>query len=560
MTTGVANGGEMNAMTNGNGPQGAHDKHIRTIVIVGGGTAGWMAAAALRTAVRRDLCRIILVESDEIGTVGVGEATIPPMKRFNRFLGISENDFVRQTQATFKLAIQYVDWTRIGHSYFNPLGGLGFSESAEVQAGSLPQMFKYLLKQAVDGQEPDLDEVCLCGSAALSNRFGHPRNSPEARYDYAYQFDAVLYAKYLRSFAEARGVERVEGKIVDVALRGENGFIDAVVLQSGQRIEGELFLDCSGFRGLLIGQALKVPYEDWSHWLPCDRAWAVPCESVHPLVPYVRATAREAGWQWRIPLQHRLGNGYVFSSKFISEDKAAETLLSHLDGRPLAEPRLLRFTTGRRQLSWVKNCVSVGLSSGFLEPLESTSIHLIQEAVMRLIKFFPDRDFGPLMIQEYNRTMATGYEYIRDFIILHYCATEREDTEFWRYCKYMSVPDRVRLKIEMFRKHGHVLMEPGEGFGARPWMTVLYKQAGIVPESYPPLASTFDEAAMDAEMAKIRSAVRQTVGAMPTHEEYIARNCAAMPATVPGRPNEAAAWTVGVDSPHSDRPKLDMAT
>jgi tryptophan halogenase len=530
------------------------DKQIRTIVIVGGGTAGWMAASALRVAVPGNLCRIILIESDEIGTVGVGEATVPPIKRFNRFLGINENDFVRNTQATFKLAIQYVDWTRIGHSYFNPLGGLGFSESAEVQAGALPPMFKYLLKQVVDGHDPNLDEFCLCGSAALSNRFGHPKNCPEARYDYAYQFDAVLYAKYLRSYAEARGVERIEGKIVDVALRAENGFIDAVILESGKHIEGQLFIDCSGFRGLLIGQALKVPYVDWSHWLPCDRAWAVPCESVPPLLPYVRSTAREAGWQWRIPLQHRIGNGYVFSSRFISEDKAAETLLSNLDGAPQGTPRLLKFTTGVRKEAWSKNCIAVGLSSGFIEPLESTSIHLIQEAVMRLVKLFPDRDCGPLVTQEYNRHMLTGYEYIR-----HYHATEREDTEFWRYCKYMSVPDRLRLKMEMFRKHAHVLMNPGEGFGARPWMTVMYKQ-GIVPESYPPLASAFDDDVMAAELAKVRSGVRQTVGAMPTHEEFIARNCAAMPVTARAPTNEMAAWTVGIGSPRGDRSKLDMAT
>lgn len=485
-----------------------------------------MAAAALRSKIRRDLCDVILIESDEIGTVGVGEATIPPIKVFNRFLGIAENDFVRGTQATFKLAIQYVDWRRLGHSYFNPLSGLGFNESGGL--GGLPIVYQYLLKLVAEGRDPDLDDVCLCGTAARSNRFGHPENNPNIKYDYAYQFDAALYARFLRAHAERHGVQRVEGKIVDVALRGEDGFIDSVVLESGQRIDGELFIDCSGFRALLSGQALKVPYQDWSHWLPCDRAWAVPCESVHPIVPYTRSTAREAGWQWRIPLQHRLGNGYVFSSKFIDEDKAVDTLLANLDGAPQATPRLLRFTTGCRKESWTRNCVSIGLSSGFLEPLESTSIHLIQASILGLITLFPDRDFGPLLIEEYNRRVASNFEWIRDFIILHYHVTEREDTAFWRYCRHMSIPDGLRLKLETFRKHGHVLMQPGEGFGPRPWMTVMYKQ-GIVPENYPPFAHAFDGGEMHTRLARTRSSVQQAVARMPTHEDFIARNCAAMP-------------------------------
>src|SRR5579871_5055544 len=437
----------MSVTMNGGAPNCAPDKHIRKIIIVGGGTAGWMTAAVLSAGGKPDLCKIVLIESDEIGTVGVGEATVPPIRQFNRLLGIDENDFVRHTQATFKLAIQYVNWRRMGHAYFNPLGALGFSESIGLGGGALglAPLFQYLLKLAVDGREPDLDAICLCGTAARSNRFGRPQNVDSGKYDYAYQFDAVLYARFLRSYAEARGVERVEGKVVDVALRGEDGFIDAVVLQSGQKIDGELFIDCSGFRGLLIGQALKVPYQDWSHWLPADRAFAVPCESVRPLVPYTRSTAREAGWQWRIPLQHRMGNGYVFSSKFIDEEKAAETLLANLEGRPLAEPRLLKFTTGCRTEAWRKNCVAIGLSSGFLEPLESTSIHLIQQSILKLLQLFPDRNFGPLLIEEYNRRVIGMFDWIRDFIILHYHVTEREDTEFWRYCKYMSVPDRLRL-------------------------------------------------------------------------------------------------------------------
>jgi tryptophan halogenase len=523
-------GGTMNATTNGGVANRAPDKLIRKIVIVGGGTAGWMAAAALGFATG-GLCRIVLVESDEIGTVGVGEATIPPIRAFNRYLGIDEPDFVRNTQASFKLAIQYIDWRRSGHSYFNPFGAMGFSALAEGPATDLPPLFQYLVKLAADGQKPDLDDFSLCSAAARCNRFGRPADAKELPYIYAFHFDASLYAKYLRAYAEGRGVERVEGKVADVVLRPQDGFIDAVVLESGQRIEGELFIDCSGFRSLLAGQALKVPYEDWTHWLPCDRALAAPCESAGPLLPYTRSTAREAGWQWRIPLQHRIGNGYVFSSKFISEDKAADTLLSNLDGAALGTPRLLKFTTGRRKAAWTKNCVTVGLSSGFIEPLESTSIHLIQTSIMQLIKLFPDRNFGPLIIQEYNRSMMSEFETVRDLIILHYHATEREDTEFWRTCKHMSVPDTLRFKIEMFRQHGHVSTSQGEGFGAKPWLTVMYNQ-GVVPESYHPLVGALDDGEMRTELAKVRSGIRQTVERMPSHEEFIARYCAAI--SVPG--------------------------
>jgi tryptophan halogenase len=504
------------------------DHHIRKIVIVGGGTSGWMAAAALRTKTRRELCEIVLVESDEIGTVGVGEATIPTIKEFNRSLSIDENDFVRNTQGTFKLGIENVDWGRLGHVYFNPLGELGFSAAASGGGlNELPPLFQYLLKLVVTGRTPDLAEYSLCSAAARSNRFDRP-SSKELVYSYAFHLDASLYAKYLRAHAEKRGVERVEGKVADVRLNGESGFIEAVVLESGQRIGGDLFIDCSGFRGLLIGQALKVPYEDWSHWLPCDRALAVPCESKTPPVPYTRSTAREAGWQWRIPLQHRIGNGYVFSSKFISADKAAETLLANLDGPLLDEPRLLKFTTGRRKQAWVKNCVAIGLSSGFVEPLESTSIHLIQTSITNLVKMFPDRDLGRLVQEEYNHRFTTGFDWLRDFIILRYHATEREDSELWRYCKHMSVPDTLAYKIEMFRKHGHVFINPGEGFGARPWMNAMYNQ-GIRPERYPSIIDGVEDLAIRAELAKVRSGIKQAVEQMSRHDDYIAMNCAATP-------------------------------
>ncbi|HEY3637638.1 MAG TPA: tryptophan halogenase family protein [Rhizomicrobium sp.] len=516
----------MNETMNG-GAEAAPDKHLRKIVIVGGGSAGWMTAAALCVATKRENCQLVLVESDQIGTIGVGESTVPPIKDFNWFLGINEKDFVVSTQASFKLAIQYVDWTRIGHVYFNPLEGLGFSELAGGNADlTIPAVYQYLLKLAVHGHSLDLKDYSMCSTAAGYNRFDHPKNAQGSTFAYAYQFDASLYAKNLRLYAEHRGVERIEGKVADVVLRPEDGFIDSIILQSGQRIDGDLFIDCTGFRALLIGETLKIPYEDWSHWLPCDRALAVPCRSTGPLLPYTRATAREAGWQWRIPLQHRTGNGYVFSSKFIDEQKAADRLLANLDGEALDSPRLLKFTTGRRKEMWTKNCVAIGLSSGFIEPLESTSIHLIQEGIMRLVKLLPDRDFSPLIIREYNGHIAGLFEWIRDFIVMHYHATEREDTEFWRYCKYMSVPDKLRFRMEMFRKHGHISIDPSEGFRARPWMTAMYNQ-GVVPQSYPPLTDMFDDHVMRTEAAKLREGVLRTVQQMPSHEEYIAHNCKA---------------------------------
>jgi tryptophan 7-halogenase len=330
--------------------------------------------------------------------------------------------------------------------------------------------YQYLLKVLVDGGDPDFGEYSLCSMAARENRFDRPQNVPDAVYAYAFQLDASLYAKYLRDYAEHHGVKRIEGRIVDVPLNGENGFIDAVVLQSGQRIEGDLFIDCSGFHGLLIGKMLKVPYIDWTHWLPCDRAWAVPCESGSRTTPYTRAIAREAGWQWRIPLQHRSGNGYVFSSKFTTEERAREVLLSNLEGRPLAEPRLLKFAAGQRQDAWVKNCVALGLASSFLEPLESTSIHFVHVYLDRLVRQFPDRDCSPLLSGDFNRSVFPGVEAARDFIILHYKVTEREDTEFWRYCKNVSVPESLASKVEMFQKYGRFSIDPTMGSGSdRGW-------------------------------------------------------------------------------------------
>ncbi|MDE2184560.1 MAG: tryptophan 7-halogenase [Alphaproteobacteria bacterium] len=499
-----------------------NDRRLRKIVIVGGGTAGWMAAAALSVVVRPKNCEIILIESDEIGTVGVGEATIPPIMLFNRLLELDENDFIRNTQGTFKLGIQFVDWLRPGHSYMHPFGRYG----GDFEAVPFHQ---HWLRLNAAGEPTHLDAYSLTATAALSGRFDRPpanANPIFATYSYAYQFDASLYARYLRGHAERRGVRRVEGKIVEVRQRADDGFIDNVLLARGEEIAADFFIDCSGFRGLLIEQTLKTGYEDWSNWLPCDRAAAVPCENAGPPQPYTRSTARSAGWQWRIPLQHRIGNGYVYQSTMISDDEAAATLLANLDGKPRAEPRFLRFTAGRRRKAWNKNCLSLGLAGGFLEPLESTSIHLVQTGITRLLTLFPDRDFDPTTIDEYNRRAAFEYEGVRDFLVLHYNATERDDTPFWSYCRHMEQPESLKRKVEFFRRHGRLSLHPSELFRDASWLAVLLGQ-GITPDRYDPLADSSDLPAVRVALANLRTTIRELVGRMPSQSDYIARFCRA---------------------------------
>jgi tryptophan 7-halogenase len=504
-----------------------NDSRLRNIVVVGGGTAGWMAAAALSRAIGFPIS-IQLIESDDIGTVGVGEATVPHLRSFNNSLQIDEVEFVRAVRGTFKLGIQFVDWGRIGDRYVHGFGTIGHDYR------SLP-FHQYWIKLHHQGKAHPLDAYSLNTAAAPAGKFMSgatdvPPGSPLSQVAYAYHFDAALYAQYLRRYAEARGVKRIEGEVVDAQLRngngGEDGFIESVTLKSGARIYADLFVDCSGFRGLLIEQALRTGYEDWTHWLPCDRAVAVPSEKSSPATPYTRATARSAGWQWRIPLQHRTGNGYVYSSPHLSDDEAAATLLRHLDGKALAEPRQLRFTTGRRRQMWNRNCVALGLASGFLEPLESTSIYLIQSGIARLIEMLPDVHMSPILRDRYNSQAAFEIERIRDFLILHYHATERRDSELWKYCGAMSIPASLADNIGLFRHSGRFYRDHDEMFALTSWVQVMIGQ-GIVPAGHHPLV----DAVPDAELLKLAESVRNVVAscvaAMPTHEQFIDRYCKA---------------------------------
>lgn len=496
---------------------------LKSIVIVGGGSAGWMTAAALSDAVGQS-CAITLIESEAIGTVGVGEATIPPIRHFNRRLGIDEATFVRETQGSYKLGIQFVDWGKLGHSYFHPFGQYG------AEFDSVPFYHHWMRESLAGRTSGPIDDFSMCWAMAKAGKFTHP--SPDRRliqstFDYAYHFDAGLYAAFLRRFSEARGVVRKEGRVIDVSLRGHDGFIEAVTLDDGTRITGEFFIDCSGFRGLLIEEALAAGYDNWQHWLPCDRAVAVPCERGE-FTPYTRSTAREAGWQWRIPLQHRTGNGYVHCSQFISEDKAADVLLANLDGKALADPRPLRFVTGKRREFWKKNCVAIGLSAGFMEPLESTSLHLIQYGILRLIALLPDAAMSPLLAREYNAQTSVEYERIRDFLILHYKASERDDSELWRYCAAMPIPDSLQYKIDHFREHGMLVADGHELFANPSWIAVYLGQ-GIVPSRAPALARMREHVPVAERLAQIRAAMDEAVAAMPAHGEFIARHCAAPP-------------------------------
>jgi tryptophan halogenase len=499
------------------------------IVIVGGGTAGWMTAAAFASVYGPKLRNIRLIESSEIGIVGVGEATLPHIRFFNRRIGIDERELMAHTQATFKLGIEFKDWARLGDSYIHPFGAYG-SRIAGVP------FHQYWLRQRAAGDASSIEDYSLPIVASRMNRFALPSEDPSAvmsTFGYAFQFDASLYATYLRGFAEKRGVQRTDGKIVDVKLKPEDGWIESVQLADGSVVTGDLFIDCSGFRGLLIEQALKTGYDDWTRWLPCDRAAAVPCESHGELTPYTRATAREAGWQWRIPLQHRTGNGYVYASNFISDDEAASKLLTRLDGKPQADPRFLRFTAGRRRKTWSRNCVAIGLSGGFLEPLESTSIYLIQIAITTLIDYLTDRPaaggkFDERVVDAFNRWIEMEYDRVRDFLILHYHATERDDTPLWNYCRSMSVPDSLIHKMELFRERGHVITYKDGLFLEPSWLAVYFGQR-VMPRGHDGRADSLDAAKVAAELERVRVQVMTAAARMPHHQDFIQQYCPAAP-------------------------------
>ncbi len=494
---------------------------IRSVVIVGGGTAGWMAASVLAKAFGRAF-DISLIESEEIGIVGVGEATIPQIRHINNFLDIDETDFLKATQGTFKLGIEFNDWGRLGDRYMHAFGDIGMTLG-------LTPFHHYWLRAKAAGKGGSLWDYSINYQIAIRDRFAMLDRVGASRLTgtrHAFHFDAGLYARFLSARAQAAGVRRVEGQIVDVRLRPADGFIEGVTLEGDRRVDGDFFIDCSGFRGLLIEGALKAGYEDWAHWLPCDRAVAAPCAHGGRLRPYTQASARQSGWQWRIPLQHRVGNGHVYACRFISDDEAAAVLKANLEGELLAEPRLLRFTAGMRNRHWVKNCVSLGLASGFLEPLESTSIHLIQAGVSRLVSMFPDRHFDPALIGEFNRQSRFEFERIRDFIILHYHANERTDSAFWIERRETIVPEALQAKIELFCKAGRIYREHEELFTEAAWLQVLIGQ-NVAPERYHPLADGLGEDQLDGFLGDMKTLIDRAAAAAPSHGDHIRRNCAA---------------------------------
>ena len=474
-----------------------------------------MAAAAIARTLG-DLIELTLVESDVIGTIGVGESTIPPLVTFNRLLGINEAEFMRATNATFKLGILFDHWKDVGECYFHSFGTTGKDHwSAGFQ--------HFWLRGIERGHDQPYDDYCLELIAARHGKFAQ---LPDDRINYAYQLDSTLYAKFLRGIAEAGGCRRLEGKIAEVELDGETGDVASLLLDNGTRIKGDLFLDCTGFRALLIGQALGVGHDDWTHWLPCDAAIALQTQSVGPPVPYTRAIAHDAGWQWRIPLQHRVGNGIVYCSRYLERDVALERLLGNVEGEVLTDPNFLRFGAGVRQKQWHRNCIAVGLSGGFMEPLESTSIHLIQRAVLRLIRMLPLHEISARDVAEFNDQQMTDVLQIRDFLILHYKATERRDSDFWRYCRAMPIPDSLEQKMELFRETGRVFRKNEELFVENSWVQVMMGQ-GIMPRAYHPIAAKLTDGELAQLLGNIREAVSRTASSLPAHGDYVAQYCGA---------------------------------
>jgi tryptophan halogenase len=493
---------------------------IRKIVVVGGGTAGWMTAAALSKALDSADYQIQVIESKQVSTVGVGESTIPSMAEFNKFIGLDERKFIRESQATFKLGIEFVNWKQIGESYIHPFGEYG------IEISSVP-FHHYWLRMKATGQDQPLASFSLEAQAIKAGRFvqrtgiDHPKLRNTA---YAYHLDATLYATSLKEVSLSRDVEHLLGHVQHVMLDGDDGTIKYLVLESGERVAGDFFIDCSGGRGLLIEEALGTGYEDWSHWLPCDSAWVVQSEGNTAMVPYTQSTAHSAGWTWRIPLQHRTGNGCVFSSKHITNGEAEHTLLSAIEGESMGSPRLLNFKTGIRKKAWNKNCVAIGLSAGFIEPLESTSIHLIQLGLFRLLGLFPGSKTEPVLAATYNNELRATCEGIRDFIILHYAATERTDSAFWYDCRQMEIPASLREKIELYRNNGILLPKDKDLFKESSWLAVFEGQ-GIHPERYHPLAENTPTDTLVQAFGRVRNILSHAIQDMPSSEAFIQHYC-----------------------------------
>lgn len=497
------------------------DPRIRSVIILGGGTSGWMTAAALAHFFIPRGVTVQLVESDSIGTVGVGEATLPHLRFFNQTLGIDEQEFMRATGASYKLGIEFSNWGKQGDAYIHPFGDYGRELNGVA-------FHHFWLQQKLAGDSTPIDHYSLPVMAAQQQKFLYPSNDERSilsTFSYAYHIDAGLYARFLRRYSEARGLLRQEGKVVSVA-QSDNGNIASITLDSGMQLAADLFIDCSGFRGLLIEQTLKTGYDDWSKWLPCNRAVAIPTERIADteksaaFPPYTKAIARDAGWQWRIPLQHRTGNGHVYCSDFISDQHALDQLLGNLDATPTAEPNFLRFTTGKRKRAWNNNCVAVGLAGGFLEPLESTSIYLIQIAIMKLVEFFPDRDFDAAPIAEFNRQLDLEYDRVRDFLILHYHATQRNDSPFWNYCRTMQIPDELAHKMELFRHRGHVVQYQ-QGLFLEPSWVAVYLGQGIIPRQHDVRVNKLTAAQRNAFLSESRELVARATADMPPHDKFL---------------------------------------
>ena len=490
--------------------------HKKRVIIAGGGTAGWIAAAAMSKQLAGSV-DITLVESEQISTIGVGEATIPPMRTFHKLLSINEQEFMRATSSTFKLGISFENWGNIDEQYIHSFGVTG-------KNSYLAEFVHFWLHGKKHGQQAEYGDYCVELLAAKMGKFA---TSDKSKINYAYHLEASRYANFLRAFSEARQVKRIEGKITRVLQRADgSGFITALQLDNGHLIEGDLFIDCTGFRGLLIEQTLNTGYEDWSHWLPCDSALAIQTASVRPAHPYTRSIAHDSGWQWRIPLQHRVGNGIVYCSKYLTDAAARQRLLDSVEGETLTEPLQIKFRTGKRRKHWNKNCVALGLASGFVEPLESTSIHLVMTGIIRLMKLFPYEEVNETLSNAYNRETSEELEKIRDFIILHYKVTQREDSEFWRYCKNMEIPDSLKHRIELFKHNAYTYQEPNELFRVDSWTQVMLGQ-GIIPESYHHIVKTMGDKELTQFLTSMREGMKSIASSLPMHQDFIERYCKA---------------------------------